>query len=114
MISSCRAWMVNSRRASTSAPFQAEQGLRISTRLVSFLRARPPFSGQSTARPNNQHRCERAKRLLAGRPEATVADIQFECGFSSKSSFYAAFRKCTGMTPVEYRRRRQADGPPAP
>ena len=61
----------------------------------------------------NQHRCEHAKRLLAGRPEATVADIQFECGFSSKSSFYAAFRKCTGMTPVEYRRRRQAAGPPA-
>ncbi|MBW8312103.1 MAG: helix-turn-helix domain-containing protein [Rhizobium sp.] len=62
----------------------------------------------------NRHRCEHAQRLLADRPAATVAEIQYECGFSSKSSFYAAFRKCTGMTPVEYRRRQQAAGATAP
>lgn len=55
----------------------------------------------------NRHRCDHARRLLAERPDATVAEIQFECGFSSKSSFYTAFRKCVGMTPVEYRRRQQ-------
>lgn len=62
----------------------------------------------------NRHRCEHAKRLLAGRPDATVAEIQNECGFSSKSSFYTAFRKCVGMTPVEYRRHQPAAGTPEP
>jgi AraC-like DNA-binding protein len=59
----------------------------------------------------NRHRCEHAKRLLAERDNATVVQIQLDSGFSSKSSFYAAFKKCTGMTPVEYRRRlRLAEG----
>jgi AraC-like DNA-binding protein len=59
----------------------------------------------------NRHRCEHAKRLLAERGNATVIEIQLESGFSSKSSFHAAFKKCTGMTPVEYRRRlRLAEG----
>jgi AraC-like DNA-binding protein len=59
----------------------------------------------------NGHRCEHAKRLLAERENATVVKIQLDSGFSSKSSFYAAFKKCAGMTPVEYRRRlRLAEG----
>jgi AraC-like DNA-binding protein len=59
----------------------------------------------------NRHRCEHAKRLLAERENASVIEIQLDSGFSSKSSFHAAFKKCTGMTPLEYRRRlRLADG----
>ncbi|WP_319559091.1 helix-turn-helix domain-containing protein [Marispirochaeta sp.] len=32
-----------------------------------------------------------------------VADIAFECGFSTLSSFYAAFRKIVGEKPLHYR-----------
>ena len=51
----------------------------------------------------NQHRCEHARRLLAEQPAMTVTEVQTRSGFSSKSSFYTAFRKCTGMTPLAWR-----------
>lgn len=60
----------------------------------------------------NRHRCEHARRLLVEQPEMTVTEIQTRSGFSSKSSFYTAFRKCTGMTPLAYRQR--ADASPSP
>ena len=51
----------------------------------------------------NRQRCEHARRLLAEQPAMTVTEVQTHSGFSSKSSFYAAFRKCTGVTPLAYR-----------
>ncbi len=47
-------------------------------------------------------RLERAKTLLAvgGQP---IADISVICCFSSQSNFSRAFRRATGMTPLEYR-----------
>ncbi|MFL6550795.1 MAG: helix-turn-helix domain-containing protein [Povalibacter sp.] len=51
----------------------------------------------------NQHRIEEAKRILIDAPDKTVLTICLETGFNSKSTFNAAFREYTGMTPTQYR-----------
>jgi AraC family transcriptional regulator len=48
-------------------------------------------------------RIERAKSLLA-KPASSVTEIGLTFGFSDTSSFSAAFRKATGLTPTAYRR----------
>lgn len=60
----------------------------------------------------NDRRVLGAERLLVERPEASILEIAFEVGFSSKTSFNARFLEKTGQTPSDYRRRRAAaDGP---
>jgi AraC family transcriptional regulator len=49
-------------------------------------------------------RIERAKSLLAAR-KLSVTEIGLNVGFSETSSFTSAFRKITGETPTDYRRR---------
>jgi AraC-like DNA-binding protein len=54
----------------------------------------------------NQFRVEHAKGLLSnldGRSDA-VLNVAFTVGFNSNSAFYAAFKKCVGQTPAQYRR----------
>lgn len=49
----------------------------------------------------NEYRVEHVKAALgSGRP---VLDLAYEAGFQSKSTFNAAFRKVTGVTPREFR-----------
>jgi AraC-like DNA-binding protein len=50
---------------------------------------------------HNGRRIERAKTLLA-KPAQSVTEIGFTVGFSEASSFTAAFRKETGLTPSPY------------
>lgn len=54
----------------------------------------------------NQHRIEYARKLLGdyGRHNGAILNVAFAAGFNSNSAFYAAFRKCTGQTPAQYRR----------
>lgn len=55
----------------------------------------------------NNFRIEKAKELLHD-PEQnnlTVLEILYDVGFNSKSSFNTAFKKNTGMTPTEYRKK---------
>lgn len=49
-------------------------------------------------------RIDRARRLL-GQPGLMIKEIAFECGFETAAAFAAVFRKATGTTPNEYRRR---------
>jgi AraC-like DNA-binding protein len=51
----------------------------------------------------NRYRIEHAKRLLRESPEESVLTIAMNVGFNSKSAFHAAFRRCTGATPSEFR-----------
>jgi AraC family transcriptional regulator len=52
---------------------------------------------------HSSRRIEHAKVLLA-RPSSSVTEIGLAMGFSTTSSFTAAFRKAVGRTPTEYRR----------
>ena len=54
----------------------------------------------------NQYRIEHARELLAGLDGKSnaILNIAFTVGFNSNSAFYAAFKKCVGQTPAQYRR----------
>lgn len=52
----------------------------------------------------NEYRINDAKILLKDQHNLTVLEILYQVGFSSKSSFYTAFKKETGVTPSDYRK----------
>ena len=54
----------------------------------------------------NQHRIQRARELLGDIDDqsSAILNIAFTVGFNSNSAFYAAFKKCVGQTPAQYRR----------
>jgi len=54
----------------------------------------------------NRYRIEHAKDLLSrlSGQNGAVLNVAFTVGFNSNSAFYAAFKKCVGQTPAQYRR----------
>jgi AraC family transcriptional regulator len=68
-----------------------------------FSRAFKQSFGQPPHRFHISRRIERAKTLLA-KATQSVTDIGVDMGFSDASSFTAAFRKETGLTPSSFRR----------
>ncbi|MEL7123053.1 MAG: helix-turn-helix domain-containing protein [Bacteroidota bacterium] len=54
----------------------------------------------------NFHRVEKVKALLASSEQNrfTLVALSEKAGFSSKSSFYAVFKKLTGLTPTQYKK----------
>ncbi|MEE9407979.1 MAG: helix-turn-helix domain-containing protein [Polaribacter sp.] len=52
----------------------------------------------------NEFRIEEAKKLLQENNQFTLEAIGFEAGFSSKSNFYATFKKVVGKTPSEFKK----------
>jgi len=68
-----------------------------------FCRAFKQSFGLPPHRYHTSRRIERAKTLLA-KPDYSVTEIGMTVGFSETSSFTAAFRKVTGMTPTGYHR----------
>ncbi|MBE6635454.1 MAG: helix-turn-helix domain-containing protein [Ruminococcaceae bacterium] len=55
----------------------------------------------------NSLRIDHAKSLLLS-SDFKIIDIAYECAFKNEQSFYRAFKKITGMTPIDYKRRNQA------
>jgi AraC family transcriptional regulator len=68
-----------------------------------FCRAFKKSFGVPPHRYHTIRRIERAKSLLA-EPACSVTEIGLMLGFSETSSFTAAFRRMTGLTPTAYRR----------
>lgn len=54
----------------------------------------------------NQYRIAHARELLSapGGQSHAILNIAFTVGFNSNSAFYAAFKKCVGQTPAQYRK----------
>jgi len=71
-----------------------------------FCRAFKKSFGMPPHRYLVQQRTERAKAMLA-RSEYSISEIGLTLGFSQISSFSAAFRHVTGLSPTEYRRTQQ-------
>ncbi len=57
----------------------------------------------------NGYRVKYAQSLMAEENCKTILDIALEAAFNSKSAFYGAFKKNTGLTPAQYRRDLQRD-----
>jgi ligand-binding sensor domain-containing protein/AraC-like DNA-binding protein len=55
----------------------------------------------------NKYRIQEARKKLTAseEKESTILDIAYSTGFYSKSVFNVAFKKFTGMTPTEYRKK---------
>jgi AraC family transcriptional regulator len=68
-----------------------------------FCRAFKQSFGIPPHRYHTSRRIDRAKALLA-KPAPSVTKIGLTVGFSETSSFTAAFRKATGLTPTAYHR----------
>jgi AraC-like DNA-binding protein len=62
-------------------------------------------TGRSYHRTLTAIRVEMACRRLGTRPDQSVADIAFACGFDSLATFYRAFREWTGRAPGDFRSR---------
>ncbi|HPJ44922.1 MAG TPA: AraC family transcriptional regulator [Tenuifilaceae bacterium] len=60
--------------------------------------------GKNFFRFVNEFRVEEVKKQLRNaKNQYSIEAIGYECGFSSKSSFFTVFKKITGFTPQEYR-----------
>ena len=55
----------------------------------------------------NSYRIEVCKEILSDKTQnyINILAIAFEVGFNSKNSFNSAFKKHTGVTPTEFRKR---------
>ncbi len=53
----------------------------------------------------NGYRIEDAKKLLVDEPDRNTLSIALAVGFNSYSAFHSAFRKASGISPAEYRKK---------
>jgi len=66
-------------------------------------------SGEGFARARTQARLEKARRLLA-ESAIPVANVAQECGWASAAHFSRLFHRAEGMTPQQYRKKKQEEG----
>lgn len=60
--------------------------------------------GKNFFRFINEYRVEEVKKMLSDQTNLySIEAIGYDCGFSSKSSFFTVFKLITGMTPMQYK-----------
>ncbi|MBN1497850.1 MAG: AraC family transcriptional regulator [Spirochaetes bacterium] len=57
----------------------------------------------------NGYRIDDAKKLLVEEPDRNTLSIALAVGFNSYSAFHSAFRRSTGISPAEYRKRKSVN-----
>lgn len=60
--------------------------------------------GKSFSNLIKEYRIEKAKKLLETEKNYTIESLGYDSGFNSKSTFFTAFKKSTGLTPAEYQK----------
>lgn len=60
----------------------------------------------------NEFRVAEAKLLLVTNDQYTIEAIGYECGFNSKSTFFTAFKKVTGITPARFKKEASLNNAP--
>ncbi|WP_291286634.1 helix-turn-helix domain-containing protein [Flavobacterium sp.] len=60
--------------------------------------------GKSFSNLIKEYRIEKAKSLLETEKNYTIESLGYDSGFNSKSTFFTAFKKQTGLTPTEYQK----------
>lgn len=60
--------------------------------------------GKSFSNLIKEYRIEKAKKLLESENKITLESLGYDSGFNSKSTFFTAFKKTTGLTPAEYQK----------
>ncbi|MBE8728105.1 helix-turn-helix domain-containing protein [Flavobacterium hungaricum] len=60
--------------------------------------------GKSFSNLIKEYRIEKAKKLLENESKITLESLGYDSGFNSKSTFFTAFKKTTGLTPAEYQK----------
>jgi AraC-like DNA-binding protein len=71
------------------------------------LRYELQSAGTSFQNEINNYRRALAKRLLAN-SETSISEVVYLTGFSEPSTFYRAFKRWEGLTPIEYRLQQSA------
>lgn len=57
----------------------------------------------------NSYRIDAAKQMIISEKNLTLEAIGLDSGFNSKSTFYTAFKKHTGITPSQFRKKNLQD-----
>lgn len=104
-LASWRLRTLDERLADPVAPYPSVAELASLCRLSSrqFSRAFKASRGCSISDYLAQMRIEAAKRKLWSK--SSLSDIAYSLGYSSQSSFTAAFKRSTGTTPNQFRKR---------
>lgn len=74
-----------------------------------FHRLFAEYSGMTFRDHLESKRIQVAERLLSAGQGQTVSEIASAVGFNTASSFDRAFRKCTGMSPTQYRKLKETE-----
>ncbi len=83
-----------------------EMAARCGLGVTHFVKLCHQLTNRTPARYLTWCRIEAAGEQLRREPQRSITDVAFACGFSSGQYFATVFRRQTGMTPADFRRRR--------